>query len=90
MLNPDSLEQILEWNVAEAKSRPFTTNEGIHRKKLVKMVMKAMGWDNDKTKLWFSLDNPHFGGISPDNMVKIGRGHKVEAFIRQAKEENGK
>ena len=43
---------------------------------------------NEKTASWFTIGNPHFGGIKPIIMFMIGRGHKVLSFIKNAKEEN--
>lgn len=44
-------------------------------------VQKWMGWDEEKTLLWFNTDNPLLGGTTPMHQLKMGRAHKVEKFI---------
>ena len=38
----------------------------------------------EKTALWFRIDNPALGGISPRDMIRYGRYKKLELFIRNA------
>ncbi|MFA6303658.1 MAG: hypothetical protein WC627_11095 [Legionella sp.] len=40
--------------------------------------------DIEKTSLWFKIDNPAIGGISPRDMIRYGRYKKLELFIRNA------
>lgn len=44
--------------------------------------------DLDKTMLWFQAPNPIFGGISPREMIRVGRFKKVLRFIQTALDEN--
>lgn len=43
---------------------------------------------NDKLKaaLWFKTPNPAFGNISPNELIELGRIHKVKQFIDAALE----
>lgn len=52
------------------------------------MIKEHMKWGSDKTFLWLSTSNPHFGNISPAEMILRGRGHKVIKFIQTTKEES--
>lgn len=52
-------------------------------------VAKNMSWSADKAALWYETPNSHFGGVSPQELVVRGRGHKVLRFIEAAGEENG-
>lgn len=90
MLDPRTFQNTLDKMVEEAEQRMFTKNEGMHRKKLIKRIMRIMNWDRPKAVKWFSIKNPNFGNISPDVLIKMGRGHKVEMFIKCAGEDNGK
>jgi len=44
--------------------------------------------DLDKTILWFRVPNPLLGGISPKDMIKVGRFKKLYKFIQTAIDEN--
>lgn len=44
--------------------------------------------DETKTILWFSTPNPLLGGMSPKEMIRIGRFKKLLNFIQTALEEN--
>jgi len=46
--------------------------------------------DLDKTILWFRVPNPLLGGISPRDMIKVGRFKKLIKFIQNALDENKK
>jgi len=46
--------------------------------------------DLDKTILWFRVSNPLLGGISPRDMIKVGRFKKLIKFIQNALDENKK
>jgi len=41
-----------------------------------------------KTQEWFSFTNPLLGGISPNEMLEIGRGKELLAFIENQLKEN--
>jgi hypothetical protein len=44
--------------------------------------------DLNKTMLWFQLSNPQLGGMSPRDMIRVGRFKKLLKFIQTALEEN--
>jgi hypothetical protein len=44
--------------------------------------------DLDKTILWFRVPNPLLGGISPKDMIKVGRFKKLLKFIQTSLDEN--
>lgn len=58
------------------------------RDEIVRQVAELMGWTREKAELWYRTDNPHFGGCSPERMVEMGRGHKVQQFVDAAREMN--
>lgn len=43
---------------------------------------------HEKTMLWFQVSNPLLGGMSPRDMIRVGRFKKLLRFIRTALEEN--
>ena len=81
MIDQRAFQKAIDRAVDEARSRGFTRTEGMYRRKLMKRVRKYMGWDAEKTKLWFSMENPNLGSVAPDVMIKMGSGHKLEDFI---------
>ena len=46
--------------------------------------------DLERTILWFRVPNPLLGGISPRDMIRVGRFKKLLRFIHTALEENRK
>ena len=44
--------------------------------------------DNDKTILWFCMPNQLLGGMSPRDMIRVGRFKKLLHFIQAALDEN--
>ena len=44
--------------------------------------------DFDRTILWFGVQNPMLGGISPRDMIRVGRFKKLIKFIQTALGEN--
>lgn len=44
--------------------------------------------DTQKTILWFSMPNPLLGGMSPRDMIRVGRFKKLLKFIHTALGEN--
>lgn len=44
--------------------------------------------DSQKTVLWFCMPNPLLGGMSPRDMIRVGRFKKLLNFIQSALEEN--
>jgi len=51
-------------------------------------VMEMMGWNKDKAMCWCALKNPNLGGVSPIDMILMGREDKLKKFMGWAKEEN--
>jgi hypothetical protein len=56
--------------------------------RLFKKVKDGMGWEDDKTTLWFTTINPHLGNVSPMKLINCGRAHKLESFIDGCLDEN--
>lgn len=44
--------------------------------------------DEKKTIIWFSMPNPLLGGMSPRDMIRVGRFKKLLNFIQTALDEN--
>lgn len=44
--------------------------------------------DTDRTMLWFQVSNPLLGGMSPRDMIRVGRFKKLLKFIQTALNEN--
>jgi hypothetical protein len=44
--------------------------------------------DEKKTSEWFFTENPLLGGVSPDQMIKLGRFEKLKTFVKQQLEGN--
>lgn len=44
--------------------------------------------DEKKTVLWFSMPNPLLGGMSPRDMIRVGRFKKLLKFIHNDLDEN--
>jgi hypothetical protein len=43
-------------------------------------IKAHMGWDDAKLKTWLLADNPHFGGMSPNDYVLM-RPDKFERIV---------
>jgi hypothetical protein len=44
--------------------------------------------DASKTNIWFQVPNPLFGGITPRDMIRLGRFKKLMKYIQSALDEN--
>ena len=53
----------------------------------INLVGNYLG-DKDRTMLWFQISNPQLGGMSPRDMIRVGRFKKLLKFIQTALEEN--
>ncbi len=53
----------------------------------IHLVSEHFG-DFDRAMLWFRVPNPLLGGISPRDMIRIGRFKKLLRFVHTALEEN--
>ena len=58
---------------AEAKAR-----------ELFNRVSDLTGWREAKVRLWFQLQNPLLGMVSPEFMLMNDRGDRLEKFIEEA------
>jgi len=56
------------------------------QKKARDLVLKFFEGDEEKTNLWFRLDNANLGGMSPNQMIEVGRIKKLLKFIKNAAE----
>jgi hypothetical protein len=54
------------------------------KKEIIRSVMALMTWSKEKAMTWYRTPNPFFGGVSPERMVQLDRGHKVRKFIEAA------
>lgn len=54
----------------------------------ITLVSNFFNGDDTLTARWLTLPNPHFGGATPVNLFRRGRGHKVLAWIKSTLEEN--
>ena len=52
------------------------------------LVAAHFGGDAARTALWFKTPNPVLGGISPRDMIRLGRYKRLFDFIMRAKEHN--
>ncbi len=48
------------------------------------LVAQFFEGDHEKTVQWFLMPNPLLGGITPRDMIRIGRFHRLAQFIRVA------
>lgn len=52
------------------------------------LVADHFDGDIKKTALWFKIENPALGGISPRDMIRYGRFKKLKEFIQNQMEGN--
>ena len=52
------------------------------REYLLKVMMDHLGWDRLKATTWFGAANPLLGNVSPDFLLRSGRGPKLLKFIQ--------
>ncbi len=52
------------------------------------LVAEYFNGDATKIALWFKMENPALGGISPRDMIRYGRFKKLKAFIQNQLEGN--
>jgi hypothetical protein len=55
---------------------------------LLNLVAGFFNPDVHKTALWFTVQNPLLGNMSPRDMIRIGRYKRLMAFVVNAIEEN--
>lgn len=49
-------------------------------------VQALTGWREVKVRLWFQLQNPLLGNVSPEYMLMNDRAQRLEKFIAEAEE----
>jgi len=50
------------------------------------LVAQHFKGDAQRTALWFSVPNPLLGNISPRDMIRLGRYHKVLRLVMEARQ----
>lgn len=55
---------------------------------ICELVANHFEGDVKKTSLWFKMENPALGGISPRDMIRYGRFKKLKEFIQNQLEGN--
>ena len=48
------------------------------------IVAKQFDYDKENTKLWFNMPNPMLGGVSPVQMIILGKYGKLMKFIQRS------
>lgn len=51
---------------------------------VVSIVSAQFSQDKEKTRLWFSMPNPLLGGVTPINMIMLGKHKKLLKFIQRS------
>ena len=55
---------------------------------ILNLVAGYFNGDEEKTIQWFMIPNPFLGGISPRDMIKLGRYNKLIKYVINALAEN--
>lgn len=55
---------------------------------VVELLMQHFEGDEAKVAIWLDTKNPLLGGVKPLDMIAVGRGHKLVAFILDCIEGN--
>jgi hypothetical protein len=58
------------------------------RRPYFERVLAFFKGDVEKTHLWYVLSNPHFGYVSPADIVAMGMEHKLKRMIDEAERAN--
>jgi hypothetical protein len=56
---------------------------------LINRVAGFFDSDRGKTLLWFAVSNPLLGGVTPRQMLRLGRFGKLDRIVKQALQETG-
>jgi len=56
---------------------------------LIKYLDKTYFRDRDRVIAWMDVPNPHFGNVSPRELILNGRANKVWQFIENAEYDRG-
>lgn len=70
------MSELQEW-YDQAASKIITIN-----------ILRRHFRDDDKVLAWLKTKNPNLGNVSPLELIKRGRAHKVLEFIESAMKEN--
>ena len=54
---------------------------------VIKLVNEFFGSDK-KAELWMTSANPLLGGVSPEDMIRMGRSERLLKFVRYNLDEN--
>lgn len=49
--------------------------------RILQKIMCLMQWDTEQAGRWLETPNPWFGDMAPKELIRMGRAHKVEAFV---------
>jgi hypothetical protein len=91
-----------KYEVAIAVNVPLTSVRYEPQKMPIELKERLTEWatainlvegffrDPEKTILWFSIPNPLLGGLSPRDMIRVGRFKKLLNFVQTALNENEK
>lgn len=52
------------------------------------LVAEYFDGNAERTALWFKTPNPMLGGVTPRDMIRVGRYKKLLQFVSQAREDN--
>jgi uncharacterized protein (DUF2384 family) len=73
----------------EPKKMPAELRERLTQWAIVlNLVAGFFKEDQEKTIFWFCMPNPLLGGMSPRDMIRVGRFKKLLNFIQTALDEN--
>ncbi len=78
-----SPEQVRPERLSEAAKEKFRELAGI-----LEFVAEIFHGESTKALFWVKTPNPHFGGVSPREMIIRGRQRKVQSFVLAAMDEN--
>lgn len=53
---------------------------------ICELVAEFFNGDRRKTALWFQVPNPLLGHVSPRDMIRLGRCHKVLRLVQEARQ----
>lgn len=51
---------------------------------VLSIVSSQLKQDKEKTRLWFNMPNPMLGGVSPLQMILLGKHKKLMKFIQRS------
>ena len=57
-------------------------------RKAWRLVLGFFEGNVSKTKAWFAAENPLLGGLTPNDMINMGRGARLLQFVENQLDEN--